>query len=105
MLKHFAARGSDYHMSIDQAQKFDQRPFRSMLIRGYIEFSPRNKGFHLTPAGRDAWEAYQHTNIARKNPTLPLTAYFDPSVYGLTVVHPKSKKEKSPRRGGLRVVA
>ena len=72
------------YMNIEQAQKYDQRPFRSMLIRGYIAYRP-GRGFHITPEGKRARDEFHHTEIARKNPLLPLTAYFDPTAYGLKV--------------------
>ena len=74
--------GTTGHLSIEDAQVYDQRPFRSMLIREYIAYSP-GRGFHITRAGRTAHEEFHHANIARKNPLLPLTSYFDPAAYGL----------------------
>lgn len=73
--------GTDY-MSIEEAQHFDQRPFRAMLRRKYVAYKP-GRGFHLTQAGRDARRVFYETDIVRKDPTMPLTAYFDPSQYGL----------------------
>lgn len=73
---------SGVYLSIAEAQHYDQRPFRSMLIRQWIAFKP-GRGFHITPTGRKAHEQFHNTEIARKNPTLPLTAYFDPTAYGL----------------------
>jgi len=81
MLETFA---SGVYLSIGQAQSYDQRPFRSMLIRGWIAYKP-GRGFHITPEGRDARESFHHTGIQRKNPTMPLTKYFDPTAYGLSV--------------------
>jgi hypothetical protein len=75
--------GASY-LRIEDAQQYDQRPFRSMLIRGYIAYRP-GRGFHLTRLGRLAREDFHHGNIRRKNPTLPLTSYFDPTVYHLTI--------------------
>jgi hypothetical protein len=89
MLKMFATEGAGFHMSMKTAQSFDQRPFRSMLIRGYVAYRPGH-GFHLTRTGRDAWIEFERTDIARKNPFLPLTAYFDPTAYGLSM--PRTKK-------------
>lgn len=86
-----ALAGTDY-MKIDEAQQFDQRPFRSMLIREYAAYTP-GKGFHITSKGRDARKTFYETDIVRKNPTLPLTAYFDPAAYGLAA--PKKKKPKA----------
>jgi hypothetical protein len=80
MLKTFATTG--IYMSIEQAQYYDQRPFRSMLIQGWIAYRP-GRGFHVTPEGKKAYEVFHHTEIARKNPLLPLTSYFDPTQYGL----------------------
>jgi hypothetical protein len=87
MLQTFATakEHDDYYMSIEVAQKFDQRPFRSMLIRGWIKFRP-GRGFHITKEGRAAWNEFLTTDIIRKNPSRPLTAYFDPTAYGLRVV-------------------
>lgn len=95
MLKMFASEGPDFFMSIADAQKFDQRPFRSMLIQKWIAYRP-SKGFHLTREGKNAYFDFEEHNITRKNPSLPLTAYFDPTAYGL----------KAPKkRPALRVVA
>jgi len=87
MLKAFAE--GNVYMSLAQAQKFDQRPFRSMLIREWVAYKP-GRGFHVTPDGLKAWDEFRYTEIARKNPTLPLTRYFDPTAYGLKV--PERKK-------------
>jgi hypothetical protein len=82
MLRTFIDQGSGYHMHPEEAQAFDQRPFRSMLVRGWVAYRP-GRGFHITREGREAWNRFLETDIARKNPTLPLTAYFDPTAYGL----------------------
>ena len=94
MLAHFARRHNTYRMSIEEAQKFDQRPFRSMLMRGWVAYI-RAQGFALTEAGRAAWDEFQHTEIARKNPQMPLTAYFDPTAYGLKA--PEKARESAVR--------
>ena len=80
MLRQFCE--GQIYMSIAQAQKFDQRPFRSMLMQGWVEYKP-GKGFHITEAGLKAWDEFRFTAIARKNPDMPLTRYFDPAAYGL----------------------
>jgi hypothetical protein len=85
MLRTFAVAGKDFYMSIKDAGLYDQRPFRSMLIHGWIEYK-RGRGFHITPEGREAWKEFEHTEIFRRNPLGPLTAYFDPTAYGLRVV-------------------
>lgn len=85
MLETFA---SGVYMGIEEAQHYDQRPFRSMLIRGWIAYKP-GRGFHITPEGRKAREEFHNTGIARKNPMLPLTKYFDPTAYGLKMPAPK----------------
>jgi hypothetical protein len=82
MLRAFAEERSDFYMSIDQAKHFDQRPFRSMLIQRWIAYKP-GRGFHITREGRAAWGEFLSTDIARKHPEMPLTAYFDPTAYGL----------------------
>jgi hypothetical protein len=77
------------YMPIEDAQKFDQRPFRSMLVQGWAAYRP-GRGFHVTPKGRDTMLEFQSTDILRKHPESPLTAYFDPTAYGLA----PSKKAK-----------
>ena len=82
MLREFAEQSSSYFMPIHVAQKFDQRPFRSMLIQRWIAYRP-GRGFHITREGRQAWHEFVTTEIFRKNSMLPLTAFFDPTAYGL----------------------
>jgi hypothetical protein len=101
MLRAFVDRGAGYHMSIEEAQAYDQRPFRSALIRGYIKYVPR-KGFQLTREGRAAWADFHNTNIGRVDPSRPLTSYFDPIAYGLDVrergEHAATHRHPHPRR-------
>jgi len=82
MLKMFMNLADSQYMSIEEAQHWDQRPFRSMLIQGWVKYYSR-RGFQITKDGRRAWFEFLGTDIARKDPSLPLTAYFHPSVYGL----------------------
>ena len=82
MLRHFAERATAYHMSIEQAQHYDQRPFRSMLVREWIAYRA-GRGFHITRAGIEAFRDFQEHSIERKNPALPLTTYFDPTAYDI----------------------
>ena len=72
------------YLTISEAQHYDQRPFRSMLMRRWVAYKP-GRGFHVTHEGRQAHQEFHHAEIARKNPLLPLTAYFDPTAYGLHV--------------------
>lgn len=73
--------GHEY-MTIEEAQQYDQRPFRSLLVRKWVAYRP-GRGFYLTREGKQGWNDYHGTEILRKNPTLPLTAYFDATAYGL----------------------
>lgn len=93
MLKTLFDSGSDYYMSIEEAQRFDQRPFRSMLIRGWCAYRA-GRGFHITREGKQAMLEFLATDILRKNPSLPLTAYFDPTAYGLKRRAPVHVMEK-----------
>jgi hypothetical protein len=86
MLQTFMDMGSRHHMRIEEAQAFDQRPFRSMLIQQWIEFIPA-RGFRITQKGIDAWNEFQNTSIARKDPSRPLTRFFDPDAYDRKSVH------------------
>ena len=82
MLKTFATASAEFHMSIHDAQTYDQHPFRSMLIHNWIVYRS-GRGFHITREGRKTWMEFERTEIFRKNRTLPLTVYFDPTAYGL----------------------
>jgi hypothetical protein len=78
MLRALATGG---RMTIEEAQHYDQRPFRSMLVRKWAVYT--GNGFRITPEGKQAWFEFENTSIERKDPTKPLTAYFDPDAYGL----------------------
>ncbi len=95
MLKILCDNGSNSYMSIEEAQSFDQRPFRSMLIRKWAAFRP-GRGFHVTQEGKAAMHEFLTTEIVRQNPMLPLTAYFDPTAYGLHV--PKGRSGATPKK-------
>jgi hypothetical protein len=82
MLQAFVDLGSHHYMNIANAQLYDQRPFRSMLVQEWIAYRP-GKGFHITKKGSAAWREFRGTEIWRKNPMQPLTSLFDPTVYGL----------------------
>jgi hypothetical protein len=108
MLQTFADGGSDYYMSVDEAQHFDQRPFRAMLVRRYIAYRP-GRGFHLTKEGRTAWKQFKDASLIERSKdrfSAPLTAYFDAAFYGLQMVggH-KAKKtaEQKPARKNARM--
>lgn len=90
MLQMFATGGTGYHMSIEDAQQWDQRPFRSMLIQKWVVFRP-GRGFHITREGLAAYHEFLNTDIARKNASLPLTKYFDATAYGLNKPRRKAK--------------
>jgi|SRR5215471_1947417 len=85
MLKMFFDMRDDEYMSREEAQHWDQRPFRSMLVRGYIRYT-LNRGFRITRKGQSALRVFIATDIARKDPTKPLTRYFDLNAYKLRVV-------------------
>lgn len=98
MLGVFATASKSFRMDIETAQLYDQRPFRSMLIQGWIEFD--GHAFMLTDKGKQAWYEFENTDIARKNSDLPLTAYFDPHAYGLEYpAERKQRREREEARG------
>lgn len=79
----------DNPMSIKEAHKINQITFRSFLIRNWIAYT-QGRGFHITTEGRNAWYNFHEASIFRKDPTRPLTAYFDQKVYKLHVVRKAS---------------
>jgi hypothetical protein len=89
LLKMFAELGSTGYMSLTDAQRWDQRPFRSLLIRQWVAYRP-SKGFHITREGLQAFHEFLSRDIARQNPAAPLTAYFDPTAYGLKKTKPEA---------------
>jgi hypothetical protein len=86
-------------ITVEKAMEFDQRGFRSFLIREWLAYRP-GFGFHLTPEGRQAWDLLHHTEIRRNDPTKPLTRYFDYVAYGFQ--DPRAKRPKQPKK--LRLV-
>ena len=95
MLKMLFDNGADAYMSIEEAQQFDQRPFRSMLVQKWCAYRP-GRGFHITKEGKAAMYEFMTTDIVRKNPNMPLTSFFDATAYGLPKrvvrVHEMSKR-------------
>jgi hypothetical protein len=85
MLKVFFDMGKNQYMTQKEARTYDQRPFRTMLVRKYIEYHV-NRGFKITKEGRKALMEFLATDIARTDPMRPLTAYFDPDAYKLKVL-------------------
>ena len=98
MLQALYDNGPNVYMSIEDAQKFDQRPFRSMLMRKWAAYRT-GRGFHITAEGRDALREFFDTDITRKNPHLPLTAYFDAMAYGLAAPKKARGVHAISRRG------
>jgi hypothetical protein len=94
MLKVLYDNGVNHYLTIEDAQRFDQRPFRSMLVRNWCAYRP-GRGFHITQDGKAALHEFLSTDIIRKNPTRPLTAYFDATAYGLR----KAPVHLTARRG------
>ncbi|HEX6825896.1 MAG TPA: hypothetical protein VF077_06200 [Nitrospiraceae bacterium] len=82
MLQTFADGGADFWLSLEDAAGYDQRPFRSMLMRQYVTYRA-GKGFKMTKTGAKAWSDFLSCNITRKDPTGALTSYFDPEYYAL----------------------
>lgn len=81
MLKMFATEPSSFRMPIETAGQFRQDSFRSMLMRGYIEYQTNsskkgNVGFHITAEGQRAYHEFEVANILRRIPSLTLTSYF-----------------------------
>jgi hypothetical protein len=94
MLRTFIDSGPGFFMAVSEADAYDQRPFGSMLHRGWISYRP-GRGFFLTKEGRAAWENFQATDIMRKDRSRPLTHYFDPVAYGLRSPKRKDAKKKT----------
>jgi hypothetical protein len=95
MLEEFIKGGPDYDMPTDEARKYDQRPFGSMLIRRWVAYSMRRRAFYLTREGWDAWDRFQQANIQRKHPEAPLTHYFD-QLIGLAKPSRRQAKTAGP---------
>lgn len=95
MLQMFADNGIDGYISFIDAHGFDQRPFRSMLIRKWIAYRP-SRGFHITKEGKAALYQLEQADITRNRNTItkPLTRYFDYVAYGLADQPRKSKTSK-----------
>lgn len=97
MLRIFAEIGLARVMSIDDARHWDQRPFRSMLMRGWVAYRPGKSGFAITKSGVKALNEFLNTDISRQHPELPLTSYFDAAAYGF---EQRGKVVEMPRKSG-----
>jgi len=97
MMRTFVDGGAKFFMTEETARTFDQRPFRSMLRRGWVSYRPE-RGFYLTSEGYDAWNQYHSRSIFRVNPNLPLTSYFDPKAYGLEDLRQRTTPRRRPTK-------
>jgi len=104
MLQAFYDNGLAGRVTIEEAMGLLQPTLRSMMIRDYVAYRPNGaRGFHITKTGVEAMEDFHAANILRKNPTLPLTSYFDPAAYGLTMPKQKgARKARGPAPGNVR---
>jgi hypothetical protein len=79
MLRLFCERQTP--LPLADAAKLDQRSFGSLYHRGWLGYKA-GKGFYATDQGWAAFEEYVNTEARlRKRPELPLSHYFDPSIY------------------------
>lgn len=94
VLRSFCEHASEY-FSVEDAQVWDQRPFRSMLMRGWVGYV-KGKGFHVTKDGRAALTDFTTRDGFRRDSMRnnPLTSYFDPVAYGLHI-----PQQQKPRKG------
>lgn len=90
LLETFAQMPEGEFMSYEDAHLWDQRPFRSLLIQGWIVYRS-GRGFHCTREGRRAWQEFTSFVADRKNHSAPLTAFFDAVAYGLEARKTKAK--------------
>lgn len=98
MLQALYDNGVEGGMPIEDAQRFDQRPLRSMLIRGWATYRSNGvRGFHITKEGKEAMENFHTVEILRRNPKGPITSYFDPTAFGITPPRKKEKGARAPR--------
>lgn len=107
MLQMFVDMKDDQYMTEEQAKHWDQRPFRSMLIRKWVSYRPGH-GFYATKDGREAMKEFLSTDIARQDYGAPLTAYFDAKAYGLRRTARRKPPGKQDRQlheaGGIAVL-
>jgi hypothetical protein len=102
MLREMVSRGTT-PLRAEEAVKYDQRPFGTMIHRQWIKYIPK-KGFVITHEGRAAWEDFNAGNIFRHDTNRPLSHYFDPTLYGLNDPR-KTKKKRPPKKKSEEAVA
>jgi len=93
LLRIFVKLGENKFMSLTEAATLDQRPFRSLLMRGWIRYE-KGYGFTITWEGREAWRVFGNTDIVRANPLAPLCAWF----YRHNPIDPPKAGKAGPRR-------
>ena len=78
-------------LSVSEAAKLDQRSFGSLYHRGWLGHRS-GKGFYATAEGMTKFAEYALGEARRrKNSALPLSHYFDPTIYQ---IHPVKKVMK-----------
>jgi hypothetical protein len=97
VLREFCLMRSGSYVSVAEAAKLDQRSFGSLYHRGWLGHRP-GKGFYATAEGLSAFDEYMQSEARRrKHPELPLSHYFDPTIYQLH--EPKKAKVMHAHQG------
>jgi hypothetical protein len=74
-LRLFTDERSSYVMGTDNALLVDQRSFGSLFHRGYIRYEKARGGFAITSLGKRARQAFDETDIFRKQPATTFSSY------------------------------
>ncbi len=89
----FIDEGEKYYASVEDAKRYDQRPFRSALIQEWIGYH-HGRGFFITQKGRDSHADYGKREWAiRAHQDMPLCEYFS--------FHFLSQRRRSARKKKL----
>lgn len=74
-LRLFTDERSTFVMDTDNALLVDQRSFGSLFHRGYIRYEKARSGFAITSLGKRARQAFDETDIFRKQPATTFSSY------------------------------
>jgi hypothetical protein len=74
-LRLFTDERPTFVMGTDNALLVDQRSFGSLFHRGYIRYEKGRGGFAITSLGKLARQAFDETDIFRKQPATTFSSY------------------------------
>jgi hypothetical protein len=81
-------------LALDELVKYSQVTAGSVVLRRLMDYDPRHKGFGLTAEGRSCMQAFESTDISRKNPANPVSKHIQGEISAASRRKPTFKRDR-----------